>query len=275
VENAFDVADPDKGELRRIYNDRRRYGWTYDQLGGYEDFCDRYRMHAIVRAVERQKPASVLDNGCGSAVISRELASRGYAVTGVDISDDLLRMVPQHPNLRLIAADSDALPFPDSSFSCVICSEVLEHIQDNGPAIREIRRVMDPDGVAIITVPNWGCYDSLEGNFGIVTRALGIVNFLLGLVRRRPIYEHGVNMHFHKMFPWQWKRLLESHGLEVVEEQAVFLSPYIPKIRFVERKIYHVPGLFGLKVRMDDLLSPRWPFKYFGLSHLFVCKKRR
>lgn len=273
--NEFDVENPDKEELKIIYNDENRYNWTFENLGGYVDYVDRYRMHAIIREVEKIRPANVLDDGCGSGVISRELAKRGFRVVGTDISQALLQRIPKTRNLELFSADTDALPFRDSTFRCVICSEVLEHLPDFGPAVREIRRVMDgEEAVVLITVPNWGCYDCLEGNYGIVSKTLRIVNRVLGLFKRPPMYPYGVDMHFHKMFPWQWKKRLESNGLEIISDRAIYLSPYIPKIRFVERIVYMVPGLFGLKTWVDDLLSPIWPFKYLGLSHLFICRKK-
>jgi SAM-dependent methyltransferase len=45
-------------------------------------------------------------------------------------------------------------PFPDSSFDCVVSIDVLEHLYDDQPFLRELRRVLRPNGRAIITVPN-------------------------------------------------------------------------------------------------------------------------
>jgi len=272
--NEFDVENPDKEELKKIYNDKNRYPWTYGQLEVYEDYCDRYRMHAIMQEVEKFGPSTILDNGCGSALISRSLAKKGYHVTGLDFSDALLNLVPKTDNLSLVVGDSDKLAFEDNSFDCVICSEVLEHIKENSSAIKEISRILDKDGYAIITVPNWGCYDSLEGNFKFVTTALNILNYFLKRISKKPIFEFGVNMHFHKMFPWQWKAVLVSNGLEVVRDRAVFITPYFPMIKYLERLIYRIPGLFALKTAVDDIISPIPPFKYLGLSHMFVCRKK-
>ena len=47
----------------------------------------------------------------------------------------------------------EALPFPDASFDAVIANHVLEHIADDRLAMREIRRVLRPDGLAILSVP--------------------------------------------------------------------------------------------------------------------------
>jgi ubiquinone/menaquinone biosynthesis C-methylase UbiE len=272
--NEFDVENPDNAELKKMYNDETRFSWTFDSLNGYEDYQDKYRMHAVISAVKKRKPTSILDNGCGSALMSRELAGSGHSVVGLDISNELLKRVATTANLQLVVGDSENLPFDNSVFDCVICSEVLEHIKDNQPAIKEIRRVMKEDGFAVISVPNWDCFDSLEGNFGIVTIAVSMVNYVLDILKLKPIYPYGVNPHFHKMFPWQWKRLFESSGLEVIEDKAIYLVPYIPKFRYVERWIYKIPGLFSIKTKIDDIFSGIWPFKYMGIAHLFVCRKK-
>lgn len=275
MEDCFDVDNPNKTELKDIYNNEQRYPWIFKQLGGYEDYCDRYKLHAILRTVDRFRPKSILDNGCGAAVVSRILAKKGYSVTGFDLSETIIQKIPKEKNLKLVVGDSDSLPFSDGYFDCVVCSEVLEHIKDNSLSIKEINRVLKEKGVAIITVPNWSCYDCIEGNFGVVTFFLNILNFCLSIFHIKPIYKYGVNMHFHKMFPWQWKNVFKSHGLTVVDEQAIYLVPYVPKFRFLERLIYKIPCLFSIKIWFDDLLSPLWPFKYFGLNHLFVCKKSK
>ncbi len=51
--------------------------------------------------------------------------------------------------------DITSMYFPDSIFDLVICSNVLEHIQQDIDAIREIYRVLKPDGWALIMVPIW------------------------------------------------------------------------------------------------------------------------
>ncbi len=52
-----------------------------------------------------------------------------------------------------VHADITALPFPDDSFDLVICSHVLEHVQDDTGALRELFRVLRPGGTAVLPHP--------------------------------------------------------------------------------------------------------------------------
>ena len=54
---------------------------------------------------------------------------------------------------RIQAIDVTALPYPSASFDLVICNHVLEHVPDDGTAMRELCRVLKPKGVAILQVP--------------------------------------------------------------------------------------------------------------------------
>ena len=55
-----------------------------------------------------------------------------------------------------VTAPATALPLPDEEFHLVLCSEVLEHLHEDDQAVKEIARVLAPDGKAIITVPYTG-----------------------------------------------------------------------------------------------------------------------
>jgi SAM-dependent methyltransferase len=57
------------------------------------------------------------------------------------------------PGAADVAADVTALPFEDGAFDVVLCSHVLEHVEDDVAAIRELARVTRPGGTAIVLVP--------------------------------------------------------------------------------------------------------------------------
>ncbi|MGW2223105.1 class I SAM-dependent methyltransferase, partial [Nonomuraea sp. NPDC001684] len=87
----------------------------------------------------------ILDAGCGSGPLFAELRDRGAVVTGVDASAGMLEMARRRlgPEADLRVADlAGPLPFPDDAFDDVIASLVLHYLEDWGPALAELRRVL-------------------------------------------------------------------------------------------------------------------------------------
>src|SRR5262245_19883000 len=81
------------------------------------------RMDDLLRLLPRGR-ASVLDIGARDGHFSRLLAEHFDSVTALDI-------VPldfEHPGVTVVTGDATHLQFPDDSFDCVFCTEVLEHI---------------------------------------------------------------------------------------------------------------------------------------------------
>ncbi len=99
--------------------------------------------------------ASVLDVGCGANLAyDLPLVAAGKRVIGVDFALNFLRLTPSDRHgIHLAQADALRLPFRGSSFDAVICSETVEHIEDDRGAIREIARILKPAGLLFFTVP--------------------------------------------------------------------------------------------------------------------------
>lgn len=92
-----------------------------------------------------------LDVGCGSGRFIADL-SGGF---GVDVRPEKLRYM-RSINPLLVAADGMRLPFPDASFECVVSSEVIEHIpNEGGRFLDELTRVLAPGGTLVIGTPDY------------------------------------------------------------------------------------------------------------------------
>ena len=99
----------------------------------------------------------VLDLGCGTGYGSAILASTSQNVWGVDISLEAIRFARQNysrTNLHFLVADCLQLGFKSESLGGVVCFEVIEHLVNQEPFLREVRRVLRPDGLAVISTPN-------------------------------------------------------------------------------------------------------------------------
>jgi SAM-dependent methyltransferase len=116
----------------------------------------RYRWAAPLAEGRR-----VLDAGCGVAYGTAMLASAGAVeVIGVDQDGDVLdsARAQMPPNVRLERGDVAALPYEDGRFDLVVCFEVIEHVDDPGRALDELRRVLAPDGLMALSSPNRDVY---------------------------------------------------------------------------------------------------------------------
>jgi SAM-dependent methyltransferase len=97
----------------------------------------------------------ILDAGCGSGPLSAALRDRGAIVTGIDSSTKMVDLARRRlgAGADLQVADlGSPLPFPDGVFDDVIASLVLHYLEDWGPPLAELRRVLTPGGRLIVSV---------------------------------------------------------------------------------------------------------------------------
>ena len=102
----------------------------------------------------------VLDAGCGNGNISTVLASYGYDVLGIDMSEDCIEHATSMKNkynmshLNFEVANANEIQRFGRSFDAVICSEVLEHVYEPTSILLAVRAVLKQDGLLVVTVPN-------------------------------------------------------------------------------------------------------------------------
>ncbi|MFE4999019.1 class I SAM-dependent DNA methyltransferase [Streptomyces mirabilis] len=97
----------------------------------------------------------ILDAGCGSGPLSAALRDRGAVVTGIDASAGMLALARRRlgDDVALHVVDlRDRLPFDDDAFDDVVASLVLHYLEDWGPTLAELRRVLRPGGRLIASV---------------------------------------------------------------------------------------------------------------------------
>lgn len=111
--------------------------------------------------------ARILDVGTSTGTNLRLLTDLGFShVVGVELNPSAAEFARQKTGVEVLVADSTALPFEDCEFDCVFATDVIEHIEDDEAALKELARVLRPGGKLIITVPAfmslWGLQDDLS-----------------------------------------------------------------------------------------------------------------
>jgi SAM-dependent methyltransferase len=120
-----------------------------------------------IRTTLNDPNPKILDVGCGTGGNLKMLAAYGRA-EGVDISPQAVEFCHERglDSVKLGAAEH--LPYESSSFDLVTALDVVEHLDDDIAGLREIRRVLRPDGRALLFVPAfmflWGVQDDVSNH---------------------------------------------------------------------------------------------------------------
>ncbi len=123
-------------------------------------------LHRYAIAMELVKNKKVLDIACGDGYGSNLLAKNAAHVTGVDINNDVVKLATgkyQKQNLEFFTGTVEKIPAADKQFEVVVSFETLEHIADHKKMMDEIKRVLQPGGLLIISTPDKKNYTDNTG----------------------------------------------------------------------------------------------------------------
>jgi SAM-dependent methyltransferase len=209
----------------------------------------------ICRRVTDRRPR-ILDVGCGTGANLLSLSQFGDA-EGVDVSEEALAFCRERGLDRVRLGAGEDLPYDDGTFDLVTAFDVVEHMDDDLAGLREMRRVLRPDGRVLLFVPTfmflWGVQDDVSNH------------------RRR------------YRLP-QLRRVLEEAGFEIERMTYANITFFLPilTIRLLMRLTgiktdtennINVPALNGVLGRV--LGAESWVLRYmnipFGVSGLCVA----
>ncbi len=124
--------------------------------------------HRYVLCSEIVKGKTVLDIASGEGYGSNILAKYAERVIGVDISSEAIEFARSKyytPNLNFMAGDATKIPLADASVDVVVSFETIEHHDKHEEMMSEIKRVLRPSGLMILSSPNKQIYsDNAGGN---------------------------------------------------------------------------------------------------------------
>lgn len=120
-----------------------------------------------IRTMLRNPAPRILDVGCGTGANLKMLATYGSA-EGVDISDQAVEFCRERGLASVKLGAIEELPYTSGSFDLVTALDVVEHLDDDVAGLREIRRVLAPDGCLLLFVPAfmflWGVQDDVSNH---------------------------------------------------------------------------------------------------------------
>ena len=142
--------------MRATMKDNRTY---YDDFAGWYERERHDGYHAMIDAlqVEVARPLAsgrdVLELGCGTGMILKELHPVARQAVGIDISPGMLKQARDR-GLNVVVGSATDLPFADESFDMVCSFKVLAHIEQIQRVMSEVARVLRPGGVAALEFYN-------------------------------------------------------------------------------------------------------------------------
>ena len=178
----------------------------------------------IVVAKRIKSGRRILDIGCGDGYLTSLVRSFAHQVVGVDTEPTAVLLakskLQQFPNCRVMQASCYELPFANRTFDIAILADVIEHLESPETCLKEITRVLAPNGTLLLTTPKrrsdriWDRYHFKEYN----------PEELLACLQR---YFSGVKVIF--FCPIRWYKIYETRvGYKLMKPFSKYLyNPYL------------------------------------------------
>jgi 2-polyprenyl-3-methyl-5-hydroxy-6-metoxy-1,4-benzoquinol methylase len=131
--------------------------WREDRL--WQEDTQAKRLRTLTREIGTLRDKAVLDIGSGMGGFLTAAARNGAHVAGLEPNGDYctitrLRAARYELHPKVVQGYGEQLPFAPGVFDAVLAQDILEHVRDPMAVLDEIRRVLRPDGVALVTVIN-------------------------------------------------------------------------------------------------------------------------
>lgn len=119
-------------------------------------FRDHFARYFFTRKYIKNK--RVLDIACGFGYGTKIISSKASLVFGVDSDESVIKSCKTYQkgeNIEYYVGDATKLDFDNKSFDCIVSFETIEHIIEYNDFLREVKRLLTPDGIFIVSTPNY------------------------------------------------------------------------------------------------------------------------
>ena len=200
---------------------------------------DQIRSYELYKSIAHlPKSGRLLEIGAGTGWQAKLLSDANYDVAAIDIFPH------QNKSCPVIIYNGKDIPFPSDTFDVLFSSNTLEHIKNIDSFLKETRRVVKDDGIAlhVLPTPYWRLWTSCSHYIKMMTKALSLISNNLSSREPKKVFENPstknngtINLALRIIFPprhgergnalseiflyrkkW-WKKTFEEAGWHVVE----------------------------------------------------------
>jgi SAM-dependent methyltransferase len=215
----------------------------FDNVAATKPYQERYENRTNINAYEiatrKQAVLSCLDHlqlsqgrlldvGCGPAIYTPDLSARGFEVWGVDLSPEVVELAqrvmaraPGGHRTHFSVGDLEHLDFPPATFDVVLAAGVFDYVESDEAALRQIRHVLKPGGVAVVSLQV--CYSYYAAVRAAVWPLRPLLRGLLG--RRLDGRELCGHHRTHSHSPRRFRPMAARLGMTPIFEDRLNFSP--------------------------------------------------
>jgi 2-polyprenyl-3-methyl-5-hydroxy-6-metoxy-1,4-benzoquinol methylase len=204
-------SDTSKGLINKAYHVARNYMLTQ-------------KRKTVIRHT-RKKTGTLLDLGAGTGYFAAHMKNYGWKVTGTEKSSEARTFASKEQDIDLIPAE-DLFTLESHHFDAVTLWHVLEHFYHPEKYIREIKRVLAPEGILVIALPNHSSYDAKH--------------------YKQYWAAWDVPRHLWHFTPAHVKQLFEKYGFTLVAKHTMLFDAFYVSLLSEKYKKSHLAFMKGL-----------------------------
>lgn len=165
------------------------------------DMSLKRRARKIIEGLDLKNKEKILDLGCGDGFYIHMLTQLPVKldITGFDYDQVVLKNARKNlgtKKVKLVSGTAEKMPFKNNTFDKIIMTEVLEHVEDDKKALKEVHRILKKNGILTFTVPsynfpflwdpiNWGLQKVFNKHIGGIGFFAGIWAYHLRLYKKK------------------------------------------------------------------------------------------
>jgi ubiquinone/menaquinone biosynthesis C-methylase UbiE len=224
-------------------NNTEYWDILYDDFHKYQSFTKyelKRRKEIVFNFIDKiklNKNKRILDLGCGTGHYLTQLHSMGFQCFGADISEEMLQRTrdkfisSKSNDPTLINSDCYNLPLDGNYFDLIICIGVLEYLDSEIKALIEMKRIILPSGLVIITFPNFYKLRNLLNPYYYIVRIWTYLFSKKSIKSFQSSENKNVKIDFNKSTVSRYslmkvKKILSNSGFKIIEIEGYCYGPF-------------------------------------------------